>query len=218
MGWGTVEAEDVARIVWDMDGTLLDTTDVVPGAFVSAIAELGGPAVDRADVVAAYSLGVPEIILEHFLKRPLRHGEAESYYRRLADVQVLPYDGVDLSLRSLRMAGHPIAVFTGASTRAARSLLSAAGLDVDILVGGDQVEHPKPAGDGVREAARRLGVSPAAVFYLGDAPTDLVAAKAAGARSVAVAWGHLYRHDVPADHTLHRPMDALRLLTGARSG
>lgn len=213
-----VDAGKNARIVWDMDGTLLDTTKVVPDAFVAAVAELGGPTMNRSDVVAAYSLGVPEMILEHFLRRPLREGEAESYYRRLTRVQIVPYEGVRASLRWLRGAGHPVAVFTGASTRAARSLLAAAGLDVDILVGGDQVEHPKPAGDGICEAARRLGVRADEVFYLGDAPTDLIAAKAAGARSVAVAWGHLYRHDAPADHTVHRPMDALGLLTGVEPG
>jgi HAD superfamily hydrolase (TIGR01509 family) len=200
------------RIVWDMDGTLLDTTGVVPDAFVAAIADLGGPTVDHAEVVAAYSLGVPELILEHFLRRPLRSGEEEAYYRRLAEVRVSPYDGITDSLGALRAVGQPITVFTGASTRAARSLLAAAGIEIDVLIGGDQVAHPKPAPDGLVEAAHQLDTTPDLLFYLGDAPTDLLAAKAAGARSVAVAWGHLYRADVPADHTLSRPADALRLL------
>jgi phosphoglycolate phosphatase-like HAD superfamily hydrolase len=207
-----VNSTTEVRVVWDMDGTLLDTTAVVPDAFVAAVLELGGPAVDRDDVVSAYSMGVPEAILEHFLGRSLRPGEDESYYQRLAEIRVDPYDGVVDSVHALRAAGHLISVFTGASTRAARSLLSAAGLDVDVLVGGDQVEHPKPAGDGLIEAARRLHVRPDALFYLGDAPTDLLAAKAAGASSVAVAWGHLYRPDAPADHTLRHPLDALHLL------
>jgi HAD superfamily hydrolase (TIGR01509 family) len=201
-----------ARIVSDMDGTLLDTTGVVPDAFVEAVADLGGPSVDRASVVAAYSLGVPEVILGHLLRRPLRPGEEEAYYRRLAGIRVSPYEGITVALRALRSAGHPVTVFTGASSRAARSLLSAAGIEVDILVGGDQIAHPKPAPDGLLEAARRLGTRPGALFYLGDAPTDLLAAKAAGARSVAVGWGHLYRADAPADHTLNRPADALHLL------
>jgi phosphoglycolate phosphatase-like HAD superfamily hydrolase len=200
------------RIVWDMDGTLLDTTGVVPDAFVEALADLGGPAVDRASIVAAYSLGIPEVILSHFLGRPLRSGEEESYYRRLSGVPVSPYDGITDSLRALRSGNHPITVFTGASTRAARSLLSAAGIDVDILIGGDQIAHPKPAPDGLVEAARRLDTRPDRLFYLGDAPTDLLTANAAGARSVAVAWGHLYRADARADHTLHRPVDVLGLL------
>ena len=72
--------------------------------------------------------------------------------------------------------------------------------------------RPTPAGDGLVEVARRLATPPAALFYLGDAPTDLQAATAAGARSVAVAWGHLYDPDAPADHTLDHPAQALDLL------
>jgi HAD superfamily hydrolase (TIGR01509 family) len=214
LGWASVDAvlRTESRIVWDMDGTLLDTTQVVPDAFVEAVGDLGGPNVDRHDVVAAYSLGVPELILEHFLRRSLRPGEEETYYRRLADVRVDPYEGIMDTLRALRSVGLPVTVFTGASTRAARSLLSAAGIEVDILVGGDDITRPKPAPDGLLEAASRLSTPPDRLFYLGDAPTDLLSAAAAGARSVAVAWGHLYRPDAPADHTLHRPADALQLL------
>jgi HAD superfamily hydrolase (TIGR01509 family) len=201
-----------SRIVWDMDGTLLDTTQVVPDAFVEAIADLRGPDVDRGDVVAAYSLGVPEAILEHFLRRSLHSGEEETYYRRLAQVRVSPYEGIADVLGALRSTGHPVTVFTGASSRAARSLLSAAGLEVDILVCGDDIARPKPAPDGLLEAARRLGTRPDRIFYLGDAPTDLLSAEAADAHGVAVAWGHLYRADAAAEHTLQRPADALALL------
>jgi phosphoglycolate phosphatase-like HAD superfamily hydrolase len=158
------------RIVWDMDGTLFDTTGVVPDAFVAAIADLGGPTIDRAEVVAAYSLGVPELILEHFLRRSLRSGEEEAYYRGLGGVRVSPYDGITDALADLRAAGQPITVFTGASTRAARSLLAAAGIEIDILIGGDQVAHPKPSPDGLVEAARQLDTTPDVLFYLGDAP------------------------------------------------
>jgi HAD superfamily hydrolase (TIGR01509 family) len=195
-----------------MDGTILDTTQVVPDAFIGAVADLGGPALDRASVVAAYSLGVPEVILDHLLGRPLRAGEAECYYQRLGDVTVSPYEGISECLDALRSLGHPITVFTGASTRAARSLLSAAGIEVDILIGGDQIARAKPAPDGLMEAARRLHTPPNKLFYLGDAPVDLQAATAAGAHSVAIAWGHLYRPDTLADHTLHHPTDALHLL------
>ena len=55
----------MTHLVWDMDGTLLDTTSVVPDAFVATVQELGVADVDREKVVAAYSLGVPEVMLEH---------------------------------------------------------------------------------------------------------------------------------------------------------
>ncbi|WP_432541482.1 GNAT family N-acetyltransferase [Kineococcus sp. SYSU DK002] len=202
------------QVVWDMDGTLLDSTRVVPAAFVGAVAELGGPAVDVDEVVAAYSLGVPEAMLTHLLRRPLRPGEAEAYYRRLEGAAVDPYPGVAQTLDDLRAAGHRVAVFTGAAVRGARTLLRAAGLQVDVLIGGDLVERPKPAPDGLLLAARTLGVDPSDLLYVGDAPTDLGAARAAGAHAVAAAWGHLHDPAVSADATWRSPREALRVLPG----
>lgn len=200
------------QLVWDMDGTLLDSTAVVPDAFVAAVRELGGGEVNRDDVVASYSRGVPEKILEHLLHRELHPGEEEAYYRRLLGAHLLPYDGVLQTLDKLRAMSHPVVVFTGASTRAATTLLQSAGIAVDLLIGGEMVHHPKPAPDGIQLAAKKLNKSPTKVVYVGDAPTDLQAAKAAAAISAAAAWGHLYAASEPADVTLDRPAHALQIL------
>lgn len=201
------------HLVWDMDGTLLDSTRVVPDAFVATVRALGVDDVDREKVVAAYSLGVPEVMLEHLVGRPLDDHEVDRYYDLLLDSSVTAYDGVLETLQVLRERGLPVVVFTGASSRAARTLLASAGIRYDILVGGDHIARPKPAPDGVLEAARRLAVDPADVVYIGDAPTDLQAARSAGARGAAATWGHLYRADEPADVRLPRPQDALALLS-----
>lgn len=195
-----------------MDGTLLDSTGVVPDAFVAAVAELGGVQVDREQVVAAYSLGVPEVMLEHLLGRELEAAEAEAYYRRLLDAPVTPYAGIAETVAQLRRSGHLIVVFTGASARAATTLLASAGIEVDLLIGGDQIDHPKPAPDGIFLAAERLQRRPGELAYVGDAPTDLRAAKAAGALSVAAAWGHLYDADEPADVALATPREVFALV------
>jgi HAD superfamily hydrolase (TIGR01509 family) len=206
----------ITQLVWDMDGTLLDSTVVVPAAFIGAVRELGGPDVDREEVVAAYSLGTPEVILAHLVGRGLEASEADAYYRRLGAVAGSPYPGVAGSLEALRELGHAVAVFTGASSRAASMLLEGAGLDVDVLVGGDDIERPKPAPDGLLLIAERLGLAPADLAYVGDSPLDLRAAAAAGSHSAAAAWGHLYEQAEPADFTLDRPEKALTLLSPGR--
>lgn len=70
----------------------------------------------------------------------IRKGEANS---------VKTYDGVLETLASLRELHQQIAIFTGASSRAARTLLASAGIEFYILVGRDHVRRPKPVPDGV---------------------------------------------------------------------
>jgi HAD superfamily hydrolase (TIGR01509 family) len=200
------------QLVWDMDGTLLDSSAVVPDAFIATVRDLGGPRLTRHEVVDAYPLGVPEVILEHFVGHRLAGDDAEMYYGHLSRATIAPYGGVAGVLGELRRFGHTLAVFTGASTRAATMLLAAADIEVDLLVGGDQVRRPKPAPDGLIVVAERLGVATSRLAYIGDARIDLLAAKAAGARSVAAAWGHLYDPGEPADTTLAVPGDARALI------
>jgi phosphoglycolate phosphatase-like HAD superfamily hydrolase len=95
-------------------------------------------------------------------------------------------------------------------------LLAAADIAVDVLVGGDEVSRPKPAADGLLLTARRLGVAPGDLAYIGDAPIDLRAATAAGGIGAAAAWGHQYERAEPADITLATPAEALALLSSDR--
>jgi phosphoglycolate phosphatase len=200
------------QLVWDMDGTLLDSSVAVPGAFVAAVSRLGGPPVTPEQVVASYPIGPAEALLPHLLGRDLAAGESEVYYDELASATVHPYRGIADVLGALRARGHRLAVFTGASHRAAMILLTRAGIFADVLVCGDEVVHPKPAGDGLLLAARRLGISASTIAYIGDAPNDVGAARAAGSMSVAAAWGHQYDPAVPVHVTLVTPGDALALL------
>ena len=199
-------------VAWDMDGTLLDSAVVVPAAFAAALRRLGGPVVTAADVVAAYSLGTPEVIMTHLAGRRLTAADMEAYYAELAAATVRPYAGMTAALGALRSAGGAIAVCTGASQRAAAMLLAAAGLTADVLVGGDRVRRAKPAPDGLLLVAAELGIRPRDLVYVGDAPGDMRAARAAGSHAAAAAWGHMYDPAEPADSVLARPADALALV------
>jgi HAD superfamily hydrolase (TIGR01509 family) len=198
-------------VAWDMDGTLLDSAAAVNAAFTAALQRLGGPDLTAAQVVAAYPLGPPEVILAHLAGRPVTPAETEEYYRELQGASVHPYAEVAEVLGTLRARGQPVAVFTGASRRAAAILLTAAGLTVDVLVSGDQV-RAKPAPDGLVLTARLIGIDPRDLAYIGDSPADLGAAKAAGCQAVAAAWGHMYDPAELADSVLGRPGQALALL------
>jgi phosphoglycolate phosphatase-like HAD superfamily hydrolase len=205
----------VAALIWDMDGTLIDSATVVPDAFIATTAALGGTSCTRDEVVALYSLGEPATMLGHLLDRPASRSDVDAYHRELASRAdgVRPYLGIQETLVGLQPA-LPMGVFTGASTRAAEILLSSAGLadHFRIIVGGNQVTAPKPDPGGIELACRLLGLRTVDCAYIGDAPTDLEAARRSGALPLAAGWGHL--HQPPADavaQVIEHPTDLLAL-------
>ncbi|MBA3551873.1 MAG: HAD family hydrolase [Actinobacteria bacterium] len=208
---------NLAGLVFDMDGTLFDSRAVVPDAYIATIRGAGGPVYGREEVVEAYSMGPPRVLLSSLLGRPSTPRDLDEYHRRLAtsaaEVRVYPEIPETLSALGERL---PLAVFTGASREACTILLERSGLlpHFEALVGGDEVPRSKPDPDGILLACERLRVAAREAAYVGDAPYDLEAARRSGALAVAAGWGHLYRPGVPTDVLAERPGDLLRLLQG----
>jgi phosphoglycolate phosphatase-like HAD superfamily hydrolase len=177
---------------------------VVPDAYISATTRLGGPSLTREQVIAAYSLGPPAAMLAHLLGRGCTEADVEQYLAclRAGAAAVRPYPGIEPTLERLR-GRVELGVFTGANHDGALILLRAS---------GDEVEHQKPAPDGVLLACRSLGVDAAGAAYVGDSPSDLQAARSSGARAFAAAWGHLFSPASPADLVLERPEELLELV------
>lgn len=183
-------------VLWDMDGTLVDSAEVVPAAFVETVRRLGGAPVTPERVVELYAVGRPRHMLDHMLGRAGTDADEDLYHQVLGELghRVRVHDGVAEVLGDLAGRGLRLGVFTGNSRPAAETILGATGLreHFEAVVGGDEVAHAKPAPDGVLEAARRLGVPPEQCAYVGDSPLDLRAGRDAGALAVAAGWGHLY--------------------------
>jgi HAD superfamily hydrolase (TIGR01509 family) len=202
-------------LVFDMDGTLIDSSRAIPAAYIATVRDIGGPLLTPDEVISAYSVGPPRAMLGYFLGREAAAAEVDRYHHTLRTHAngITAYSGIEESLIALRRR-LPLAVFTGASRRACEMLLDGTGLigHFDVLVGGDEVERPKPEPDGIDLACSRLGVPPEASAYIGDAPNDLEAARRSGALAVAAAWGHEYVQGEPADEVIGRPEHLLRLL------
>jgi HAD superfamily hydrolase (TIGR01549 family) len=208
----------VDAVVFDLDGTLVDTSDVVPASYAACVRELAGRTVSEKDVVANFG-ATPDEALATLLGRATRPEDFDCFDRhlvaRLSAVRL--YDAVEPMLAALGRSGMPFGIFTGASRRAAERVLEHTGLSgrAPLLVAGDEVASAKPAPDGILDACSRLDVRPARTAYVGDSHNDMAAARAAGAIACAAAWGDQYGADVgqQADLVVGSPDDLLRALS-----
>jgi HAD superfamily hydrolase (TIGR01549 family) len=191
----------IDAVIFDMDGTLLDSSNTVPAAYADAIEELCGRRHTHAEIIAAYSAGPAAALIAQFTGREGTDADVDCWLRhmKLHLHKTTVYAGVHEMLEDLRAASVRLAVFTGATRRAAEMQLEHSGLgsSFDVLVGSDEIDAVKPAPDGLFRVCSILGVAPTSAAYVGDALNDLLCADAAGAIPVAAGWGHLYE---PFDH------------------
>src|SRR6478672_4612240 len=208
-----MDVPPLEAVVFDMDGTLIDSSRVVPAAFIATSEELGGPPLDRDEVIASYVPGPPATIMEHFLGRPVEPSEIDGYHARLrAEAErggVQPYRGIPEALEALaRFAA--LGVYTNADLGNVDVLLGAAGLRdrFAVVVGAVEVApNFTPARDGRLLAGGRLRVPAARTSYVGDSPEDGETADHAGALAVAARWGHLMEDVGGFDVVADRPTD-----------
>ena len=203
-------------VVFDLDGTLVDTMASAPEAYVNTIRTLGGPVLSPERIVATWHIGPAPAVLERLLGRPVSSDDLACYYAHFenAVAKVEAFPGVREMLGELARACRRLAVFTSATKRAATFVLDRAGLSAHfpVVIGGDEVSEPKPAAAGLELACRRFGVSAGDAAYVGDALVDLQCAEAAGSRAVHAVWkpGGV---PIPGRHlTARQPNDLVGLL------
>jgi AHBA synthesis associated protein len=221
---GTTIAADPVRlpfthpksvVVFDLDGVIVDSFAVMREAFTIAYAEVVGageaPFAQYERHLGRYFPDIMKIMgLPLEMEGPFVR---ESY--RLAD-QVRLFPGVAALLSELRRRGYRTAIATGKAGDRARHLLRT--LDVlhhfDHVIGSDEVARAKPAPDIVLRALELLGARPEEAMMLGDASTDIAAARAAGVDTVAALWGESDASALIAaepDAALEEPEDLLAL-------
>lgn len=205
-------------VVFDLDGTLLDTMTAAPQVYADTIRLLGGPDLSIREVVSAWHVGPTPIVLERFLRRPVTSEDLDCFYERFEATiaTVRPFRGVRAMLDALARQGYALGVFTASTRRAVTCALSATGLErrFTTVVAGDEVRRPKPAADGLLIACQRLGVRTEESVYIGDAVVDLECAQAAGSRAIHAVWSASATLASGSHATAHQPRDVVRLLTG----
>jgi phosphoglycolate phosphatase len=185
--------------MFDLDGTLIDTPSAIVETFTAVFVAMGVAAA-QPPVIRA-TIGLP---LEHAFGKLMGVAsdaalvaEGVAQYQVLFREIILPkseklvFPGVVDGLRILREHGMALAVATSKFQSSADALLTAAGLRdrFDLVVGADQVTNPKPAPDMGLLIMRQFGATAGQAVMVGDTTHDLLMARAAGVRSIAVTYG-----------------------------
>ncbi|MFO1364297.1 MAG: phosphoglycolate phosphatase [Burkholderiales bacterium] len=189
-------------VLFDLDGTLLDSAPDLAAAANAMLAELGLPARAPALIATYIGKGIPKLV-ERALTGALdaaadpalfaralpayeRHYAAESGRR------ALPFPGVRAGLRALQAAAVPMACITNKAERFTLDLLQRTALDgfFGVVVCGDTVAQKKPHPEPVLTACARLGIRPAEALMIGDSAIDVQAARAAGCPVWCVPYGY----------------------------
>lgn len=214
----------VEGVLFDLDGTLLDTAGDLAVALNRVLQEQGRaplpderirPTVSHGAVVMlchAFALAPDDPAMPTLHEAMLRHYEADIARR------TQPFPGMTAVLERVEALGLPWGIVTNKPERLTRPLLAALGLDrrAAAVVCGDTAARPKPHPEPMLAACETLGVPPGQCLTAGDALRDIQAGQHAGCPTLAALFGYLGAGDHPAgwgaDGLLSRPQDLLRWL------
>jgi len=179
-------------VLFDLDGTLIDTIDLILSSMRHATAEVLGEALP--DDVLLHNVGVPlRVQMGEFA--PGREDELLCVYRAhnaiVHDDLVCEYPGTESALQAIIAKGYRLGIVTSKSVVVAQRGIERFGLGefFETLVGYEDTEIHKPEAAPLLLAAERMGVDIERCCYVGDSPHDMNAGKAAGAVTVAALWG-----------------------------
>lgn len=194
--------DDFAALIFDMDGTLVDSGQLHEVAWMETLTRYAIP-IDRPlmrSLAGVPTLGTVEILLDKFQVKTTTpaseiHHFKENLVREHMHNYVKPTALLDIVQRY--HGRKPMAVGTGAQTGEALRILEICGLDIylDAVVGADQVVHPKPAPDTFLRCAELLKVKPEQCVVFEDAQLGLLAATRAGMTVVDVQSELQIRND-----------------------
>jgi HAD superfamily hydrolase (TIGR01509 family) len=205
-------------IIFDFDGTLVDSFGLVIHAWNAACREPMGRTYSDEEFIARFGLTETnmlrkELPAEHFERaRQVFLDEYRASHRELCTI----FDGIVELLEMLNARGVPMGIMTAKGRDTADIALAELGWSriFKSVVTGDDVVNSKPDPEGAFLVARQLGLDPRECVFIGDSPADIGAGKAAGMRTIWAGWHPVYAEKVRAlhpDYSAMTPHD-LRLL------
>jgi phosphoglycolate phosphatase len=193
-------------VLFDLDGTLVDSARDIAGALNAALAALGQPTHPLPTVTSFVGDGAAKLVERAVAPA----GEVDqvallerfkAQYAANVCVATRPYPGIVDALDAFAEAGVPLAVLTNKPGELARALLRALALDgrfADVVGDGDGYAR-KPSPEAALALCARHGAAPRETLLVGDGLPDVRLGRAAGCRVAAVTWGYTPRAALEAE-------------------
>ncbi len=192
-------------VLFDLDGTLLDSAPDFVATTAAMLAARGRAAVSLEQLRPVVSKGARAMLAVAFPELPdtARDGLVPEFLQRyegLIGQHAVLFDGVADMLDALDADGARWGIVTNKPEYLARLILPQQHWQdrCAVLVGGDSLPQRKPHPLPLLHAAQLMGVSAPHCVYVGDDERDIIAARAAGMRSIAALWGYRLAEDDPA--------------------
>ena len=186
-------------VLFDLDGTLVDTAPDLGHAANCVRAEVGLTPLPEADYRPAASSGARGLlhvalgITPEHADFPRHRDSFLAHYRKHLSRTSRLFDGMDAFLRSLEQRGIRWGVMTNKPSAFTNPLMQELSLAARAAccISADEVPKAKPAPNGLLKCADLLQLSPTDCVYVGDDKRDIDAGRAAGMRTIAADWGYL---------------------------
>ncbi|WP_245579616.1 pyrophosphatase PpaX [Alteribacter aurantiacus] len=214
----TKTMENVNTVLFDLDGTLINTIDLIVSSFLHTMEEYYPGEYVQKDVI--HFIGPP--LSETFEKLdPARVEEMTHTYRTFNhekhDDLVKEYEGVYETVETLHDQGYKLAIVTTKRSDTAIKGMKLMGLDrfFDVVVALDHVENYKPHPEPLEKALKQLGSRPEEAIMIGDSQHDILGGKNTGTKTAGVAWsikGREYLETFEPDVMLDSMSDLLEVL------
>lgn len=208
----------ITTLLFDLDGTLLDTNELIIQSFLHVFGKYYPGKFNREDVLPFMG---PTLIESFREMNPEKVDEMIELYRDFNiskhDSMVVAFDGVVETLKTLKEEGYKLAIVTSKLKKVAKMGTELTKIDefFDVFVGHDDVKEHKPNPESLLLAMAKLGSKPEETMMIGDNFHDINAAKAAGTVSVGVAWsirGREYIESYHPDYVIDSIQDLLEIL------
>lgn len=211
----------INTILFDLDGTLLDTAPDLATALNIVLQQNNRPTLPFAKIRSYSSTGTRGLLNLGFQitetnpeYKNLREQFLQAYHQHLNDETKI-FPGVDLVLQHIEIHNMRWGVVTNKPQQLAHQLLQYFNLldRCDCIIGGDTLTKRKPDPEPLLHACKIIGCTTSECVYVGDAERDIEAAKRANIRSIAALYGYIGEQENPetwnADYYIHQPEQIL---------